>query len=97
MEGGRRFEIDNGLGSSFGFRDVPFEFVGKVASASAMAKASDIECRSSTARHISYVFPMILSKKYESQQLYSRCQFANVFGTMAIDCLRELVERKVRL
>ena len=33
------------------FRDVPFEFVGKLSSARAMAKASDVESGAST-RHV---------------------------------------------
>lgn len=50
-EGGRRFESDNRLGSPFGFADVPFEFVGKVASPGAMAEARDIKGGSTSTRH----------------------------------------------
>lgn len=51
-EGRRRFEDDDIFVSSFEFVDVPFEFVGKVASAGAMAEACDIEGSPTSSRHV---------------------------------------------
>ena len=43
------------------FSDVPFEFVGKVARAGAMAEASDIEC-CSTSRHAADLLKLSLQR-----------------------------------
>ena len=46
---GRGGEDDGRVGRGSG--NVPFEFVGEVARAGAMAEASDVEGRATTARH----------------------------------------------
>ena len=48
--GGRRRE-DDGRAGGEALGDIPFELVGKVASAGAVAEAGDVERGSSAARH----------------------------------------------
>ena len=59
--GGRRF------GSSD--RDIPFEFVGKIASSSSVAKTSHIECGTTATRHVGrdYSKSNVNSKKQDER------------------------------